>query len=407
MPRKRQNPTAAMRATHMRRSPLRTPRIFFMDESVVGFDALYDSMEKCQKGVTWKDSAAHYVLNGIRETLKLEEQLKTESYRQHDPMHFKITSPKPRDIISVAFRDRVYQRSLNDNAVYPKMTRHFIYDNAACLEDKGTDFARDRMKHFLQEYYRKHGTEGFIAVTDVHAYYPSMRHDVAEGVLRKGLDPESFERCQKVLESQYAGDTGYNPGSQMVQIIGVSMLNGIDHYIKEVLRIHGYIRYMDDSVMIHESKEYLEYCITRIGEMLGDLGLEFNPKKTKIIKVTDEFEFLGFYYRLTKPGKVLMRLDPERVKKERRKLRRMAAKYHKGEMPRETVYQSYAGWREFASRGDNTQLIMRMDAYLKQLMEAEDGTEETQTGTKREKGVRSSQSGRGKAGGPDRVPCPA
>ena len=54
-----------------------------------------------------------------------------------------------------------------------------------------------------------------------------------------------------------------------------------------------------------------------------------------------------------------------------------------------------------------TQLIMRMDAYLKVLMEAEDGTEETQTDTKREKGVRSSQSGRGKAGGPDRVPCPA
>ena len=234
-----------------------------------------------------------------------------------------------------------------------------------------------------------------------------MRHDVAEGVLRKGLDPESFERCQKVLESQYAGDTGYNPGSQMVQIIGVSMLNGIDHCIKEVLRIHGYIRYMDDSVMIHESKEYLEYCITRIGEMLGDLGLEFNPKKTKIIKVTDEFEFLGFYYRLTPTGKVVMRLDPDRVKKERRKLRRMAEKYHKGEMPRETVYQSYAGWREFASRGDNTQLIMRMDAYLKQLMEAEDGTEETQTDTKREKGVRSSQSGRGKAGSPDRVPCHA
>ena len=401
MPRKRQNPTAAMRATHMRRSPLRTPRIFFMDESVVGFDALYDSMEKCQKGVTWKDSAAHYVLNGIRETLKLEEQLKTGSYRQHDPMRFKITSPKPRDIISISFRDRVYQRSLNDNSVYPQMTRHLIYDNAACQDDKGTDFARKRVKHFLQEHYRIYGAKGYIAICDVHAYYPSMRHDVAEKVLRKGLDEKSYQRCRSVLESQYAGDTGYNPGSQMVQIIGISMLNEIDHYIKERLHIHAYLRYMDDAILVHPDRAYLEHCINQIGEMLGEIGLEFNRGKTKIIKVTEKFLFLGFYYRLTDTGKVLMSLNPERTKKERRKLRRMAAKYRRGEMSRDTIYQSYAGWRELASRGNNTKMIMRMDAYLKNLMEVDNGAEKKQTVGQGEEGVGVPQSRSSKTGGTD------
>ena len=40
-------------------------------ESVIGFEALYDSMMKCKKGVLWKNQPAHYYLNGIEETLSL------------------------------------------------------------------------------------------------------------------------------------------------------------------------------------------------------------------------------------------------------------------------------------------------------------------------------------------------
>lgn len=346
------------------------------EEDIIGFDALYESMCKCRKGVTWKDSAAHYVLNGIRETLKLERQLKTGTYRQRDPMRFWITSPKPRLAISISFRDRVYQRSLNDEAVYPQMTRHFIYDNAACQTGKGTDFARNRVKQFLMEHYRKHGTEGYILLGDVHGYYDAMRHDDAEAVLQRYLDEAIYKRCVQVLQNQYAGDTGYNPGSQMVQIIGISMLNDLDHYIKESLHMHFYVRYMDDSFMIHENRGYLEHCRDEIGEKLAEVGLEFNKKKTRIIRVTDGFLFMGFLFRLTETGKVIMTRNPERVKQERRKLRRMAAKYHRGEMTREKVYESYAGWKQFASRGNNTRLIMRMDKYLKELMEDKNDPEE-------------------------------
>lgn len=36
-------------------------------EEIIGFDALYDSMMKSKKGVTWKGSVAHYVLNSMEE----------------------------------------------------------------------------------------------------------------------------------------------------------------------------------------------------------------------------------------------------------------------------------------------------------------------------------------------------
>lgn len=97
--------------------------------------------------------------------------------------------------MSISFRDRVYQRSLNDVGIYPAMTKGFIYDNAACQKGKGADFARNRFKCHLQRYYRKHGCDGYILKMDVRGYYPNMRHDVAKAVFQEKLDPEVYRRA--------------------------------------------------------------------------------------------------------------------------------------------------------------------------------------------------------------------
>lgn len=76
-----------------------------MNEEIIGFDALYESMTKCIKGVRWKDSVAHYHLNAIEETLKLEKELHEGTYKPRKPKEFTIYAPKRRDILSVSFRD--------------------------------------------------------------------------------------------------------------------------------------------------------------------------------------------------------------------------------------------------------------------------------------------------------------
>lgn len=60
----------------------------------------------------------------LRKTRSADE-LQSGTYKARKPVRFTITSPKPRDIASITFRDRVYQRSLNDNAVYPTMSKSF------------------------------------------------------------------------------------------------------------------------------------------------------------------------------------------------------------------------------------------------------------------------------------------
>ena len=92
-------------------------------ESVIGFDALFESMLKCKKGVIWKGSTASFYLNGIEKCLKLEKELKEGTYKSGKPVTFTITHPKKREIVSIRFRDRVYQRSLNDNYIYPEVEK--------------------------------------------------------------------------------------------------------------------------------------------------------------------------------------------------------------------------------------------------------------------------------------------
>lgn len=336
-------------------------------ESIIDYEALYWSMRKCTKGVLWKDSVASFRLNSIEKIIKLSDRLHDGSYKAQPPVLFSITSPKPREIASVAFTDRVYQRSLNDNVVYPIMTRSFILDNYACQKGKGTDAARNRLKDFLHKYFRKYGTAGFVAQFDIHGYYPNMDHAITEDIFRTKLRPEIYEKVETILREQYPGDTGYNPGSQLIQIAGISVLDGMDHYIKEKLHAKFYIRYMDDFLIFHPDRSYVEKCIKNVTEYLTNLRFEINPDKTRIFSIDEGIDFLGFNFQLTNTGKVLMLIKSENVKRERKKLRRLVHRSKRGLIPKEKVRESYDAWRNHASKGNSFHLIQRMDSYYKNL----------------------------------------
>ena len=344
----------------------------YTKESVISLDSLYDSMNKCRKGVLWKDSTASFYLNGIERVMHLHNQLKDGTYTARPTVKFRIMSPKPRDIASITFRDRVYQRSLNDNAVYPVMSNSFIYDNFACQKGKGTDAARNRLKEFLHKYYRHHGCDGFVSQFDISGYYPNMNHKMTEQTFKQKLDPEVYEMVVKILREQYEGESGYNPGSQLIQIAGISVLDGFDHFVKERLRVKFYIRYMDDFLMISNDKAYLEECKARAQEYLKSLCFTLNEKKTRIYPLHEGIEFLGFDYRLTETGKVIMLVKSANVKRERLKLRRLVNKSKRGGLPKEKVDESYAAWRNHASKGDSFKLLQRMDRYYNNLWRIND-----------------------------------
>ena len=341
-------------------------------EDIIGFEALYRSMLQCKQGVIWKGSVARFVLNGPEEIYKLSRQLEGGTYKPRKPSQFTVYFPKKRDIVSISFRDRVYQRSLNDNGIYEGMVRSFIEDNQACQKGKGTDRSRDRLEELLHRAYRKHGQEVFILQCDVHGYYKHMRHDVTEALFIKKLDPEVAGRAVKVMREQYTEKNGYNPGSQMIQIAGISYLDRLDHFIKERLRVKGYIRYMDDFLLIHHDRDFLVKCLKEIRVQLEKVGLEINDEKTQIIKATSGVMFLGFKFKLTESGKVIRMINPQNVKHERKKLARMVSKAKKGEITRKKVDECFDAWKAHAEKGNTQHVITRMKRYYRDLWRTKD-----------------------------------
>jgi RNA-directed DNA polymerase len=91
------------------------------------------------------------------------------------------------------------------------------------------------------------------------------------------------------------------------------------------------IRYADDMVVLCHSQEQAEQVKARLAEWLAPRGLAFNEDKTKIVHLSEGFDFLGFnvrrYHRklLIKPSKAAIKRLRERLAAQTRKLRGLNA----------------------------------------------------------------------------------
>lgn len=338
-------------------------------DKIVSFDCLYRAMMKCRHNVMWKDSVASYVNNGMINCLKLREDVLSGNYSINPYSIFYIHEPKLRRIVATRMKDRVLQRSLCDNYLTAKVTRSFIYDNCACQEGKGTQFARDRLKCHLQRFFRKHGNNGYVLKCDISNYFGSTPHNVAIKTMKRFIDNEwVMEEVTRVINSFNDGDdpdVGMGLGSQLTQLIQLAILNDIDHIIKEKLKIKHYIRYMDDFILIHEDKEYLLYCKQIIQNLLGQKGLSLSKKKTQIFKLEQPIRFLGFTYRLTPSGRVILRMNKDKISHERRKLKKQIARAIEGKMTYKAVNDCFTSWKAHANNGDSYKLIGMMNKFYK------------------------------------------
>lgn len=173
-------------------------------------------------------------------------------------------------------------------------------------------------------------------------------------------------------------------GSQATQLIQLAVLDDLDHYIKEVLHIKNYVRYMDDFILLHPNKEYLQYCKKKIDERIHTLGLKLSEKKTHLFPITQPIHFLGFSFQLTETGKIIIRMLPEKISHERRRLRKLIERAKAGFMTKAEVDACYEAWKAHATgRGKNKhkdqknkplkrhthKLVLEMDRYYKKLWE--------------------------------------
>lgn len=252
------------------------------------------------------------------------------------------------------------------SGLYEDITEHFIYDNCACQIGKGTGFALKRVKVHLLKYFREHGKEGWVMKLDVHHFFPETRHDVAKNAVGKRIrDSRARQAVYDVIDS-FDRDKGIGLGSQISQLVELAVLDDLDHFIKEKLKIKHYVRYMDDMILIHEDREYLKECWKLIEQELDSIHLKLN-KKSCIYPIRQGIKFLHWRFLISDSGKIRQKMESSRIARERRRLKALVNKEARGEIEQGTAERSWQAWDAWVSKGDSYYRRKRMIKYFQEM----------------------------------------
>lgn len=325
----------------------------YMHEILADGNRLYEAMMRARRSSSWKQPVQRFMMDYLLGLGEIRDQLRDGTYEFHPTHQFTISERgKTRRITSEEFEDRIVKHSLCDNIITPAISPHLIYDNGASIEGKGIDFTRSRVERHLHKYYSTyHTNKGYVLLFDFSKYYDNMLHSHVYDTISKYVDGDPFimNLVSKILKRQeidvsYLSDDEFSNclnvlfnsleyanvdksllvgekmmqkhmdiGDQLSQDSGVSYPIPIDNYIKIKKRCKFYERYMDDGLAIHPSREYLMDLLHEVTDIANGLGIAINQSKTQICELSSMWRYLQVQYSLTDTGRVIHKINPERV----------------------------------------------------------------------------------------------
>lgn len=132
-------------------------------------------------------------------------------------------------------------------------------------------------------------------------------------------------------------------------------MNELDQYIKKKLKIKYMVRYMDDFVLLVESKNRAKVMLNQIRSFLQEkLKLELN-KKTSYFKETQGINFCGF--RIWKTHRLLREQSKNKMK---RKLKSFQKLYAKNKIETSYIIACINSWLGHAKHCNSYHLVNKM-----------------------------------------------
>ena len=134
----------------------------------------------------------------------------------------------------------------------------------------------------------------YIIKTDVAKYFNSIDKKILLEILeRKIKDPKLIWLIKEILYAQKR-EKGIEIGNYTSQIFANIYLNEVDQYVKHELKVKYYVRYLDDSILIVQTKEEAKKVLQLVRKFLKEkLELELN-NKTQIFKGKQGVNFCGY-----------------------------------------------------------------------------------------------------------------
>ena len=202
---------------------------------------------------------------------------------------FIIYEPKKREIVSQNVQDKIINHLVSRFILYPAILPCLVDTNVASRKAMGTSKGLAYANSFANKCKIKYNTF-YILKCDISKFFASIDHEILKKkLLRRIKDKDALKIVFDIIDSN---DKGLYIGSMTSQILAIFYPNDMDHFIKENLKIKYYVRYQDDFLLFHPSKQYLQFCLKELTAFLEKEYLTLNAK-TRIYKNTNDFLFLG------------------------------------------------------------------------------------------------------------------
>ncbi len=333
---------------------------------VCDFDNLILAFRKARKGKSKKDYVIDFE-SKLQENLKcLQNDLINKNYSSHPLKKFIIRDPKTRTIHASIFRDRIVHHAIINilNPIYEKI---FIYDSFASRKNKGTNNAINRFESFVKKVssngrliknnFNNNSIQGYVLKADFRHYFDSVNHKVLIRILRKKINDEDLIELIMIVLGNFeiSNGTGMPLGNYTSQFFANVYLNELDYYVKQILRIKYYIRYVDDFVILHKTKKRLKYFLKHINNFLPCLKIKLHPGKTEIHALRNGIDFLG--YRIFYHYKLLRKRN---IRYFMNKLEKNISLYNNKEISEEQLESRINGWMGYAKFGNTFNLLNRI-----------------------------------------------
>lgn len=258
----------------------------------------------------------------------LYNEIIENKYEPKPSICFIVDKPVKREIFAADFRDRVIHH-LIFNYINPVFEKIFINDSYSCRKEKGTHYGIQRIDKFIRSCSQNYTKDCYILKLDIKGYFMGINKPILYKkltdflyqqknklsfdlptvlyLLKKTIfnDPKiecnvkgqhtDWENLPKTKSLFYAKrNCGLPIGNLTSQLFANIYMNDFDHHIKQVCKIKYYGRYVDDFVLIHSDKNYLNSLIPILSRFLiSYFKLILHPDKIYLQHYSCGVKFLG------------------------------------------------------------------------------------------------------------------
>jgi len=271
---------------------------------VSSFASLWSAARRAARGKRNRASVAHTLFHLESTVIRLERELREGSWRPGPVLQREIFDPKRRLITVAPFEDRIVHQSLCA-AIGPLLDRHLVAHTYACRVGLGTHAALRQARLWARSF-------AYALHLDVSRFFPSVDNDILLQQITHDVPSAAVvELCARILDAgaaeksagrlHFPGDELFSPlgrrvglpiGNLTSQHFANRYLSPVDHRAKDRLRVHAYLRYMDDMLLFSNDRSQLEDWGHGIEQACWRQRLRLHP--WQVVPTRQGITWLGF-----------------------------------------------------------------------------------------------------------------